>query len=203
MGNKFAAVFLDRDGVINYNRPDYVKNWGEFCFLPGALGALVELACYNWKIIIVTNQSVVGRQIITHEQLNLIHDQMMLSIIKSGGRIDAIYVCPHHPNDGCSCRKPAPGLIHQAAGDLNVDLGKSIFIGDSKSDVEASKSAGVQPVLVKCGRGHILLHAPDSQWIRNECWIIDDLAMAVNRLRTAQALKLSPAEYAKLENNDC
>lgn len=190
-----AAVFLDRDGVINYNRPDYVKSWDEFRFINGALSALRGLANYNWKVIVITNQSIVGRQMITLEQLQIIHDHMVKVINHHGGRIDRLYVCPHHPKDGCLCRKPLPGLIYQAADDFNIDLGESIFIGDSKGDVEASRASGLQPVLVTSG-----LTPPGSlnnEWIGGDCWVTKNLATAVKKVKNAQALNLSPADYIR------
>jgi histidinol-phosphate phosphatase family protein len=143
------GVFLDRDGVINYNPPSYVKSWEEFLFLPRVLEALELLAQTPWPIVIVTNQSVVGRGIIVRKTLDLIHERMIEEIVRAGGRIDGIFVCPHPPEAGCFCRKPEPGLLLNAAADLKIDLSKSILIGDSESDMIAARKIGVLPVMVK------------------------------------------------------
>lgn len=140
------AVFIDRDGVINRNPPNYVKSWEEFLFIPGVIEAFSQLSLLPWPIVIITNQSVVGRGIIHPDVLEKIHRRMLQEIELVGGRIAGIYVCPHHPDDGCDCRKPNPGLLLRAATDLNLDLHQSVFIGDSLSDILAAIRAGVQPV---------------------------------------------------------
>jgi histidinol-phosphate phosphatase family protein len=140
------AVFIDRDGVINKNPPFYVKAWKEFLFLSGVLPAFSRMSALPWPIIIVTNQSVVRRGIIEMEALNEIHTRMVLEIEQAGGRIDGLYVCPHHPDERCNCRKPEPGLLLRAAAELDLNLGQSAFLGDSRSDILAAINAGVQPV---------------------------------------------------------
>lgn len=140
------AVFIDRDGVINRNPPNYVKTWEEFLFLPEALTALSQMALLPWPIVIITNQSVVGRGIIALETLNVIHSRMVGEIQQAGGRINGIFVCPHSPEEGCQCRKPEPGLILRASKELDLNLSQSVLVGDSCSDILASLRAGVQPV---------------------------------------------------------
>jgi len=139
---KESAIFLDRDGTIN-RRPlphQHVTSSEEFCFLEGALDALAFLAQNSErKILLVTNQSGVPQ-----EQVDDLHDWMTLVIESIGGRVDEIYVCPHAPEDECDCRKPKPGLLLQAAQDLDLDLSKSVMVGDSASDLEAGWAAGVQ-----------------------------------------------------------
>lgn len=141
-----TAVFIDRDGVINRNPPNYVKTWEEFLFFAGVLPALNRMSSLPWPIVIVTNQSVVGRGILTGRALEDIHARMLEEIEKAGGRVDGLYVCPHHPDEGCDCRKPQPGLLLRAAGEMDIDLPGSVFLGDSHSDVLAAVRAGVQPV---------------------------------------------------------
>jgi len=116
------AVFLDRDGVINHNRSDYVKSWKEFVFLPGALEAIARLAASAYAIVVVTNQSAIGRGIIPVEAVDDIHRRMVRRVQSAGGRIDAVSLCPHRPDEGCLCRKPAPGMLWEAAGQLSIDL---------------------------------------------------------------------------------
>jgi len=152
------AVFLDRDGVINLNRPDYVKSWDEFIFYPFAKPALAKLAKSDFLIIIVSNQSSIGRGIVKKETVDEINQRMKEEIEKEGGRIDAIYYCPHKPDEGCPCRKPNPGLLLKAAEEWDIDLGKSYMIGDALSDIEAGKRAGCFSILVLTGRGREQLH---------------------------------------------
>jgi D-glycero-D-manno-heptose 1,7-bisphosphate phosphatase len=148
------AVFLDRDGVINENRDDYVKAWDEIRFLPGAFDAVRRLAPSPYRIVLVTNQSSVGRGILSRQQVEAINGRLVAELEARGGRVDAVYYCPHHPDDGCSCRKPQPGLLLRAASDLDLDLVRSFLVGDAASDVEAALAAGCRPILVLTGRGH-------------------------------------------------
>lgn len=148
------AVFIDRDGVICYNRADYVKRWAEFAFLPGALDALARLAKSGFAIVVVTNQSAINRGRVALETVEEIHQRMAAAIEEAGGRIDAIYLCPHRPDEGCTCRKPLPGLLQRAASELGLDLSRSFLIGDALEDVQAALAAGCRPYLVLTGRGH-------------------------------------------------
>lgn len=148
MSVKSQAVFLDRDGVINKDREDFVKSWEEFEFLPHALEALAALAQTPYRIVVLTNQSGVGRGLLTEKALQQIHAKMIDRIHESGGRIDAIYYCPHKPDAGCDCRKPSAGLFFEAARDLDVNLKSSWAIGDSHRDVHAASRAGVKAVLL-------------------------------------------------------
>ncbi len=165
------AVFLDRDGVINRNRPDYVKAWEEFEFLPGALKALERLAGSPFYIVVVTNQSAVGRGLVSRGDIDGIHTRMERAIRGARGRVDAIYYCPHTPADGCDCRKPRPGLLFQAAEKLQLDLAASYLVGDDLSDAEAALAAGVRPVLLRPGCGNET--SPDL--LQGKALIFDDL----------------------------
>jgi D-glycero-D-manno-heptose 1,7-bisphosphate phosphatase len=147
------VVFVDRDGVINRNRSDYVKSWAEFRFLPGSLRALAALNASGYRVIVVTNQSAVNRGLMGVEDLDEIHGRMGEIVAANGGRIEAILYCPHRPDEGCGCRKPRPGLFRRAASELRVDLAAAYYIGDSLSDVDAARAAGVRPILVWSGRG--------------------------------------------------
>ncbi|MCL4507635.1 MAG: D-glycero-beta-D-manno-heptose 1,7-bisphosphate 7-phosphatase [Chloroflexi bacterium] len=147
------AIFLDRDGVINRNRADYVKCWEEFEFLPGALQALQRLSWLGWPIVVVSNQSAIGRGIVSRDTVDDIHRRMRLAVEEVGGRIDVVLYCPHRPDENCECRKPNPGLLTHAAQMLNINLERSFMIGDALSDVDAARSAGCRPILVKTGRG--------------------------------------------------
>lgn len=147
------AVFLDRDGVICENRPDHVKSWSEFRFLPGALLALRRLAATPFRIVVVTNQAIVHRGTVPASAVEEIHERMARAVRRFGGRLDAIYCCPHRPEEGCPCRKPKPGLLLQAARDLGIQLEGSYLIGDALTDMEAALAVGCQPILVRTGRG--------------------------------------------------
>jgi D-glycero-D-manno-heptose 1,7-bisphosphate phosphatase len=148
------AIFLDRDGVIIENRADYIRSWSDVVFLPKSLPALIEASRSAYKLVIVTNQSVVGRGIISLEAAHSINRRLVAEVEKAGGRIDAIYMCPHAPADGCFCRKPQPGMLLAASQALSLDLGRSIMIGDALSDLRAGWSAGLKTnALVLTGRG--------------------------------------------------
>ena len=142
------AVFLDRDGVINRRRPDHVKRWEEFEFLPGVLETLAALRSMDTRVIVITNQGVVGRGLLAADGLRRIHTRMLHAIRAAGGHVEAIYACLHAPAQGCPCRKPAPTLFYRASGDLGIRLSDSIMVGDSPTDVEAARAAGCRPVLI-------------------------------------------------------
>lgn len=149
-----SAVFLDRDGVIIQNRENYVCSWNDVEFLPSALNALERLSQTSYKIIVVTNQSAIGRGIITLQEAEAINRRIIKEIEKSGGRVDLFLTCPHAPEAHCLCRKPQPGLIQKAAEQLSIDLESSALIGDALTDIQAGSAAGIKTlILVKTGRG--------------------------------------------------
>ncbi|MGC8878583.1 MAG: D-glycero-beta-D-manno-heptose 1,7-bisphosphate 7-phosphatase [Anaerolineae bacterium] len=148
------AIFLDRDGVINENRPDYVKSLAEFIFLPGVLAALRQLAALEMPIVVVSNQSAIHRGLVDQATVDAITRAMQEHIETAGGRIDAVFYCPHRPDEGCTCRKPQPGLFYQAAHQLDIQLAGSYVIGDALSDIQAALRIGAHPLLVLTGRGH-------------------------------------------------
>jgi D-glycero-D-manno-heptose 1,7-bisphosphate phosphatase len=193
------AIFLDRDGVINHNPPNYVKDWSEFDFLPGTLLALKGLASLPWPLIIVTNQSVVGRGLITRDHLDRIHQQMLQSIREAGGRVDALYLCPHHPEENCDCRKPAPGLLLKAAVDLDLDLSASILVGDSLVDAIAALTVSVQPVLVCNGRAEIPASTEDERSLLQRCLILERLPAVVELLSEVHRRGMSPCDIIKVQ----
>jgi D-glycero-D-manno-heptose 1,7-bisphosphate phosphatase len=161
------AVFLDRDGVLIENRSNYVRSWEDVAILPGALESLARLKTTGYKVIIVTNQSAVGRGIITMDEAREINDRFLQVIRRSGGRIDASYMCPHAPPQGCDCRKPRPGLIMKAAAEHSLDLTRSLLVGDALSDIQAGQNAGIPTnILVKTGRGDAQSQLPDAQTLK-------------------------------------
>jgi len=149
------AIFLDRDGVILQNRDDYVKSLAEAVMLPTALTALARLAVSPYRIVIATNQALVGRGIIPLGEAQAINQWVVAEIQRGGGRIDGVYLCPHHPEAGCACRKPRPGMLLEAAADLNLDLARSIMIGDAITDLQAGRAVGASAILVRSGRGAV------------------------------------------------
>jgi histidinol-phosphate phosphatase family protein len=158
------AVFLDRDGVIIENRDSYVLSWDDVAFIPRTLQALANLSRCKYKVLIVTNQSAVGRGLITRESVDAINVRIVAEISASGGHVDGVFMCPHDPNSTCSCRKPKPGLLLEAAEAHSVDLSKSIIVGDTINDLLAGHAAGIQDlVLVKTGLGSEQLTLSRSQ----------------------------------------
>ena len=150
---KRRAVFLDRDGTISENRSDYVKSWDEFVFLSRTHEAMKQIAASDFLVIVTTNQSVVSRGLVDNQVVREIHVRMKDSIERAGGRIDAVYFCPHKPEDRCDCRKPKPGMYQQAAARFDIDFARSYVMGDALEDVQAANSIGATPILVLTGRG--------------------------------------------------
>jgi len=144
------VVFLDRDGVINKKPPkaEYVKSWSEFEFLPGAIEALQLLTQNGYQTFILTNQAGIARGAMSEIDLNDIHEHMKQELYKHQAKIDGIYYCPHGWDEECECRKPKPGMFFQAAREHNLDLSKTIFIGDDERDLQAGNAAGCKTILV-------------------------------------------------------
>ena len=142
------VVFLDRDGVINKNRTDYVKSWNEFCFFPRVAESIRRLNNDGYAVIVVTNQSAVGRNIMDRETLEEIHRNMLNELYNRGALISKIYCCTHSPDENCTCRKPHPGLIRKAFDELPIDRNNAIIIGDSYTDIEAGCSCGLTAILL-------------------------------------------------------
>lgn len=139
---------LDRDGVINRNLEAGIRSLDEFEFLPGALEGLAMLARAGAIVAVVTNQANLGRGVLRREDLDAIHAHMLATIERAGGRVDALYHCPHTPEEGCLCRKPLPGMLLQAARDLGFPLASAWMVGDHARDVEAARHAGCRVILV-------------------------------------------------------
>ena len=164
------VVILDRDGVINQNLPGSVGSWDEFSFIPGALEGLVNLTEHGHRVVVLTNQANIGRGLMPPAQLHEIHRRMLEEVVRAGAAIEAIYVCPHAPDEGCGCRKPAPGLLRRAADELEFPLEEAYLIGDHRTDIEAARAAGTRAVLVLSGRGSQLGvdDAPTPDFIAND-----------------------------------
>jgi D-glycero-D-manno-heptose 1,7-bisphosphate phosphatase len=178
----YPAIFLDRDGVLIENRSDYVRDWSQVKIIPEAIHALSLAMARNYKIIIVTNQSAVGRGLVLHAKAEEINRRLVNLIHHYGGQVDGVYMCPHKPDDECFCRKPRPGLLLQAARELSLDLQRSWMIGDAWSDLQAGQRAGVRHnILLKTGRGAEQLLQPYPEEIASHL-IFDNLPLAFDAI---------------------
>ncbi|QGD71659.1 D-glycero-beta-D-manno-heptose 1,7-bisphosphate 7-phosphatase [Bordetella holmesii] len=146
-------IILDRDGVINRDSDAFVKSPDEWVALPGSLEAIARLSQSGWRVVVATNQSGLARGLFDMDTLNAIHIKMRRQLAALGGSIDAIFLCPHGPEDGCACRKPRPGMMHDIALRYDADLNGVPAVGDSLRDLQASASAGCSPWLVLTGNG--------------------------------------------------
>lgn len=146
-------IILDRDGVINHDRDDYVKSAAEWVPIDGSLEAMARLNHAGFGLVVATNQSGVGRGLFDMATLNAMHEKMHRLLAQVGGKVDAIFFCPHAPEDGCDCRKPKPGMYLDIARRFNLKLEQVVVIGDSLRDLQAAVEVGAQPVLVKTGKG--------------------------------------------------
>jgi len=142
------TIFLDRDGVINEEKKDYVKNLKEFKIIDGSLQAIKLLKNNNFRVIIITNQSAINRGLLSVEKLNEIHDFLKNKLLDLDTTLDGIYFCPHTPNENCMCRKPKPGLLQQAISELDINVKDSLMIGDSQTDIDAANKIGCKSILL-------------------------------------------------------
>jgi D-glycero-D-manno-heptose 1,7-bisphosphate phosphatase len=171
-------VILDRDGVINYDSAAYIRSPDEWRPLPGSLEAIAALHAHGRRVVVVSNQSGVGRGLFSEATLTAIHAKMIRAIEAAGGAVAGVYYCPHRPEDRCACRKPAPGMLHQIARDFGCDLVGVPFIGDKVSDVLAAHAVGARPILVRTGSGV----AAAAELRGRSIEIFDDLGAAVSAL---------------------
>jgi len=181
------AVFLDRDGVINANRVDHVKSWNELRFMDCAFPALRRLAQSRIPVVVVTNQSAVGRGLMSLETATMINRRLTEEVEAAGGRITATYLCPHHPDARCACRKPAPGMLLQAAREWDLDLSQSYLVGDAVSDMSAARAANARGILVMTGRGTEQSMLLNPEW---GCTVVQDLGAAVETILSASSRRV-------------
>lgn len=188
---KQRAVFLDRDGVINVNRPDHVRAWEQFVFEQGSLEGLARLSATDFRVLVITNQSGIGLGYMTLETVLEIHARMTDHVAHVGGRIDRVYFCPHTRQASCSCRKPSPEMLWRGRDEFELELEKSYLIGDWVDDILAARNARVTPLLVRTGRGERALDEMRSRQIELPGifenlsaaieWILDKDPAAVER----------------------
>jgi len=181
---KAKAVLLDRDGVINFDSPDYILAPDQWLPIPGSLEAIAKLTSANIPVAIVSNQSALGRGMLDQKTFQTIHAKMMLAIEEAGGEIEHTAYCPHTPEDECNCRKPGPGLIDETLVRLKItnQVENVVLIGDSVRDVQAAMAAGVTPMLVQTGYGNATAILEQSRQLMPDIHHFSDLATAVNDL---------------------
>ena len=172
-------VILDRDGTINQDSDQYIKSPLEWLPIPGSLEAIARLTQNGWRIVVATNQSGLSRGLFDMSTLNAIHAEMHRAVGQAGGRIDAIFFCPHAADANCECRKPKPGLLREIGSRFNVELEGVPMIGDSLRDLEAAAAVGAQPYLVLTGKGK---KTRDAGGLPKHTEIFADLAAIAARL---------------------
>ena len=146
-------VILDRDGVINFDSEHFIKSPAEWKPIPGSLEAIARLSQAGYRVVIATNQSGIGRGLFDMDMLNAIHEKMHRAVQAQGGRIDAIFFCPHASAADCTCRKPKPGMFERIGACFNADLSEAYAVGDSLRDLQAAATVGAKPLLVLTGKG--------------------------------------------------
>ena len=176
-------VILDRDGVINEDSDDYIKSPTEWKPIRGSLEAIARLHRAGWRVVVATNQSGISRKLFDLDTLARIHETMQRQVRDAGGMIDAVFFCPHGPDDNCDCRKPAPGMLHDIAMRLRTELAGVPAIGDSLRDIQAATAAGASPILVKTGKGSITVNNPE---LDSSIPVFNDLYSAVDSLLKGQ-----------------
>jgi len=180
------AVFLDRDGTICKD-VHYMTDESQFEILPKVAEAIRLLNEAGLKVIVVTNQSGIARGYFTEEDLQRIHRRMLNELLKKGAKIDAIYYCPHHPDDNCNCRKPKTGMLERAAKDFDLDLGRCFMVGDKKVDIETGRNAGCISILVpNLDTEPDAIHYAD--YVANDLYEAADFIIAIS-LRSSKLLR--------------
>ena len=172
-------VILDRDGVINHDSEAFITRPEQWVPIPGSIEAMAALSRSGWQVAVATNQSGLARGLLDEPMLEAIHDRLRAAVGAAGGRIDALAYCPHGPDSGCRCRKPAPGLYEALAERLGLSLEGVPVVGDSARDLEAALAVGGRPILVRTGKGERTL---EEGRLPEGAWVEPDLASAVRSL---------------------
>jgi D-glycero-D-manno-heptose 1,7-bisphosphate phosphatase len=171
-------ILLDRDGVINVESDNFIKDADEWQAIPGALDAIAALQRSGFRVAVCSNQSGLARGLITPEAFAGIHEKLLAELAERGATLDAVRYCPHHPDDDCDCRKPRPGMLLDVMAELQTTAQETIFVGDSLRDLQAARSAGCQAALVRTGKGAaVTVEAGQVVWVGKDlaafaCWII-------------------------------
>jgi D-glycero-D-manno-heptose 1,7-bisphosphate phosphatase len=169
-----CAVFLDRDGTIN-EEMGYINHLSRLVLLPGSGAAIRHLNEAGLKVVMVTNQSGAARGYFAPSLVKEVHAELQRRLAAQGARLDGLYACLHSPEAGCSCRKPKPGLIEQAARELNLDLGRSYLVGDRYVDIQTARNAGVKGILVLTGYGRGEYEHQSHNWPAPPVYVAQDL----------------------------
>jgi D-glycero-D-manno-heptose 1,7-bisphosphate phosphatase len=177
-------VILDRDGVINFDSDNYIKSPSEWKPIPGSIEAIARLNQGGWRVVVATNQSGIGRGLFDMATLNAINDKMMEMVFRHGGRIDALFFCPHTNDDRCNCRKPKTGMFEEISARFHVDLKGVPCVGDSLRDLQAADAVGGQPILVLTGKGS---RTKDDKGLPKKTQVYADLAEASRHLTATHA----------------
>ncbi|MHB1951430.1 MAG: D-glycero-beta-D-manno-heptose 1,7-bisphosphate 7-phosphatase [Acidiferrobacteraceae bacterium] len=172
-------IILDRDGVINEDSDDYIKSVDEWIPIPGSIEAIARLYQNDYRIAVASNQSGVGRGLFSMDVLNRIHNRMIEAVVQQGGQVEAVFFCPHTPEQQCRCRKPRVGLFEEIADRLKVNLSTAYVVGDSLKDLEAARAVHARPALVRTGKGARTI--AEGRGIA-DVPIFDDLAAFANAL---------------------
>ncbi len=172
-------IVLDRDGVINYDSDEFIKSPDEWIPIPGSLEAIARLSHAGYRVVVATNQSGIGRGLFDISTLNAIHNKMHRALAVAGGRIDAVFFCPHSGDSQCECRKPRAGMLREIGSRFGVDLTGVPALGDSLRDLQAAEVVGAQPMLMLTGKGEKTLR--DGGFPSNTV-IFPDLAFAATAL---------------------
>jgi D-glycero-D-manno-heptose 1,7-bisphosphate phosphatase len=175
-------VILDRDGVINFDSAQFIKSPAEWKAIPGSLEAIARLNQAGFRVVVASNQSGVGRGLLDMSTLNEINGKMLKALALVGGRIDAVFYCPHANDADCECRKPKPGMLREIARRFNVDLAGVANVGDALRDLQAAAAVGAQPYLVLTGKGE---KTAEAGGLPEGTVVVADLAQAVDRILAA------------------
>ena len=163
------GLVVDRDGTV-IEDCGYVSSTDQMVLLPGVVDALAQARKAGVVVVLATNQAAIGRGIVTEDVVNALHEWLATQV-----ELDAVYVCPHHPDDKCACRKPMPGLLEHAIDELDLDRARTLFVGDKVSDCEAGRAAGIDVTLVRTGHGA----AEEAAAVAEGFDVVDDLSTAV------------------------
>lgn len=183
-------IILDRDGVINHDREDYVKSAEECVPIPGSIEAIVRLSKAGFTVAVATNQSGLAREKFDLDDLEAMHEKIIGLVEEQGGELGGIFYCPHAPDDKCKCRKPLPGMLDAIEAEFNTSVESSYFVGDSLCDLQAALVKGCKPVLVKTGKGEktlaqladVQLQTGEVQVTAAQVQVFDNLAGAVDHI---------------------
>lgn len=177
--NVLMLIILDRDGVINIESKDYIKSPEEWVPIPGSLEAISRLTQAGHQVVVMTNQSGIGRGFYSEQTLQQIHHKFLALLASHGGRIEHIYYCPHHPDDNCHCRKPRPGMLQQIQRDFDINLTDCLVIGDSWRDMQAAQAVDCPCWFVKTGHGQRDLAAG---LVPDDFPVFESLSVAVDEI---------------------